>query len=56
MAPKAKEKQKPSPQSQPNVPLEDLFTSLNRHVERSEYEEAVKVADQGPLSYLELLF
>ncbi|OVA20478.1 Signal recognition particle [Macleaya cordata] len=48
MAPKAKEKPKPSqpPSSQPPVALEDLFASLNRHVQRSEYEQAVKVADQ----------
>lgn len=48
MAPKAKEKQKPSPStpSQPLPPIEDLFTSLNRHIQRSEFEQAVKVADQ----------
>ncbi|KAF8388642.1 hypothetical protein HHK36_027319 [Tetracentron sinense] len=48
MAPKTKEKPKPSSSSpsQPPVALEDLFSSLNRHVQRSEYEQAVKVADQ----------
>ncbi|KAA8521616.1 hypothetical protein F0562_012289 [Nyssa sinensis] len=48
MAPKAKEKAKPSPSSasQPAVAIEDLFTSLNRHIQQSEYEQAVKVADQ----------
>ncbi|XP_077228829.1 SRP72 RNA-binding domain-containing protein [Tasmannia lanceolata] len=48
MAPKAKEKPKPSPpsQSQPSIPLEDLFSSLNRHTQSFEFEHAVKVADQ----------
>lgn len=46
MAPKTKEKPKPAP-SQPPPAIEDLFTSLNRHIERSEFEQAVKVADQG---------
>lgn len=45
MAPKAKPKSSPSP-SQPPPPIEDLFTSLNIHIERSEFEQAVKVADQ----------
>uniref|UniRef100_A0A7N0TXD1 Signal recognition particle subunit SRP72 n=1 Tax=Kalanchoe fedtschenkoi TaxID=63787 RepID=A0A7N0TXD1_KALFE len=48
MAPKAKEKPKstaPNP-SQPPPPIEDLFTNLNRHIDRSEFELAVKVADQ----------
>ncbi|KAI3963716.1 hypothetical protein MKW98_021956 [Papaver atlanticum] len=45
MAPKAKEKPKTSPQ-QPTAAIEDLFTSLNRHVQNSEFEKAVKVADQ----------
>lgn len=45
MAPKAKDKGK---LSQPPPTIEDLFTSLNRHIERSEFEQAVKVADQGP--------
>ncbi|GFZ21174.1 SRP72 RNA-binding domain-containing protein [Actinidia rufa] len=46
MAPKPKEKPKPAPASQPAIAVEDLFTTLNRHVQRSEYEQAVKVADQ----------
>ncbi|GFZ00008.1 SRP72 RNA-binding domain-containing protein [Actinidia rufa] len=50
MAPKPKEKPKPSPApasaSQPAIAVEDLFTTLNRHIQRSEYEQAVKVADQ----------
>ncbi|KAK9117452.1 hypothetical protein Sjap_016399 [Stephania japonica] len=46
MAPKPKEKPKPSPSPSPAVPIEDLFASLNRHIQRSEYEEATKVADQ----------
>ncbi|RZC70089.1 hypothetical protein C5167_033208 [Papaver somniferum] len=45
MAPKAKEKPKSSPQ-QPTVAIEDLFTNLNRHVHNSEFEKAVKIADQ----------
>ncbi|KAK3014303.1 hypothetical protein RJ639_008874 [Escallonia herrerae] len=28
------------------VGIEDLFTSLDRHIQRSEYEQAVKVSDQ----------
>ncbi|KAF6156889.1 hypothetical protein GIB67_000429 [Kingdonia uniflora] len=50
MAPKTKEKPKPSTTPQPSQPpivtLEDLFTSLNRHIQRSEYQQAVKLADQ----------
>ncbi|PON64764.1 Signal recognition particle, SRP72 subunit [Parasponia andersonii] len=47
MAPKPKEKPKPSPAtSQPPPPIEDLFASLNKHIQRSEFEQAVKVADQ----------
>ncbi|XAR64712.1 hypothetical protein NMG60_11008499 [Bertholletia excelsa] len=48
MAPKGKEKPKPSPSTapQPIIAIEDLFTNLNRHIQRSEYEQAVKVADQ----------
>ncbi|KAL6983831.1 hypothetical protein U1Q18_017205 [Sarracenia purpurea var. burkii] len=46
MAPKAKEKPKFSPASQPEIAVEDLFTTLNRHIERLEYVQAVKVADQ----------
>ncbi|XXG62337.1 hypothetical protein AAC387_Pa05g0712 [Persea americana] len=48
MAPKAKDKPKPSPpvQSQPSISLEDLFSSLHRHIQNFEYDQAVKVADQ----------
>ncbi|CAL5338212.1 hypothetical protein CsSME_00021692 [Camellia sinensis var. sinensis] len=48
MAPKPKEKPKPSQSqaSKPAIAVEDLFTTLNRHIQRSEYEQAVKVADQ----------
>ncbi|KAI3748286.1 hypothetical protein L6452_11265 [Arctium lappa] len=42
MAPKAK----PKPSATPAVSVEDLFTTLDRHIQRSEYEQAVKVADQ----------
>uniref|UniRef100_A0A7N1A7R8 Signal recognition particle subunit SRP72 n=1 Tax=Kalanchoe fedtschenkoi TaxID=63787 RepID=A0A7N1A7R8_KALFE len=45
MAPKAKEKPK-SPAANPPPPIEELFTNLNRHIDRSEFELAVKVADQ----------
>ncbi|KAK2979913.1 hypothetical protein RJ640_029576 [Escallonia rubra] len=44
MATKGKEKPKSS--APPAVGIEDLFTSLNRHIQRSEYEQAVKVSDQ----------
>lgn len=47
MAPKAKEKAKPPAAAAPAVVIEDLFTSLNRHVQRSEFDLAVKVSDQG---------
>ncbi|CAN7129719.1 unnamed protein product [Brassica rapa subsp. narinosa] len=46
MAPKSKEKPKTSASSQPPPAIEDLFTTLDRHIQRSEYEQAVKVADQ----------
>ncbi|GFQ08225.1 signal recognition particle subunit srp72 [Phtheirospermum japonicum] len=46
MAPKAKDKAKPSAAASPAVAIEDLFTSLNRHIQRSEYDLAVKVSDQ----------
>ncbi|CAL5350479.1 unnamed protein product [Camellia sinensis] len=48
MAPKPKEKPKPSQSqaSKPAIAIEDLFTTLNRHIQRSEYEQAIKVADQ----------
>ncbi|CAK9136975.1 unnamed protein product [Ilex paraguariensis] len=45
MAPKGKEKPKPSA-SQPAIAIEDLFTALNRHIDRSEFDQAIKVADQ----------
>ncbi|GAV80365.1 SRP72 domain-containing protein/Apc3 domain-containing protein [Cephalotus follicularis] len=47
MAPKAKDKAKPSPSpSQPPPAIEDLFSTLNKHIQRSEFEQAVKVSDQ----------
>nr|KJB60979.1 hypothetical protein B456_009G334100 [Gossypium raimondii] len=47
MAPKPKEKPKAAASpSQPPPPIEDLFTSLNRHIQRSEFTQAVKVANQ----------
>ncbi|KAI3449946.1 hypothetical protein Pfo_006611 [Paulownia fortunei] len=46
MAPKAKEKAKPAAAAAPAVAIEDLFTSLNRHIQRSEFDLAVKVSDQ----------
>ncbi|KAG8389019.1 hypothetical protein BUALT_Bualt02G0185800 [Buddleja alternifolia] len=46
MAPKAREKAKPAASAAPAVAVEDLFTSLNRHIQRSEYDLAVKVSDQ----------
>ncbi|XP_073301231.1 uncharacterized protein [Primulina huaijiensis] len=48
MAPKAKEKAKPAAAvaADPAVTIEDLFTSLNRHIERSEFEQAIKVSNQ----------
>ncbi|XP_019233355.1 PREDICTED: signal recognition particle subunit SRP72-like [Nicotiana attenuata] len=45
MAPKPKEKPKASAATAA-ISVEDLFTSLNRHIQRSEYEQAVKVSDQ----------
>ncbi|KAK1429068.1 hypothetical protein QVD17_11267 [Tagetes erecta] len=42
MAPKSK----PKVATAPAIAVEDLFTSLNRHIQRSEYEQAIKVADQ----------
>ncbi|MFS7933852.1 putative tetratricopeptide-like helical domain superfamily [Helianthus anomalus] len=42
MAPKSK----PKPSAAPAIAIEDLFTALDRHIKRSEYEQAVKVADQ----------
>uniref|UniRef100_A0A2P2IW15 Signal recognition particle subunit SRP72 n=2 Tax=Rhizophora mucronata TaxID=61149 RepID=A0A2P2IW15_RHIMU len=47
MAPKAKDKPKQSPSpSQAPLPIEDLFTNLSRHIRGSEFEQAVKVAEQ----------
>ncbi|KAK6803038.1 hypothetical protein RDI58_000822 [Solanum bulbocastanum] len=47
MAPKPKEKAKASAAAAaPVISIEDLFTSLSRHIQRSEYEQAVKVSDQ----------
>ncbi|KAK5833399.1 Signal recognition particle 72 kDa [Gossypium arboreum] len=47
MAPKPKEKLKAAASpSQPPPPIEDLFTSLDRHIQRSEFTQAVKVANQ----------
>ncbi|KAL6564701.1 hypothetical protein OROMI_016151 [Orobanche minor] len=46
MAPKAKDKAKLAAAAAPAVAIEDLFTSLNRHIQRSEYDLAVKVSDQ----------
>lgn len=49
MAPKPKDKPKPSHSpSQPPPPIEDLFASLSKHIDRSDFEQAVKVTDQGP--------
>ncbi|PIN16016.1 Signal recognition particle, subunit Srp72 [Handroanthus impetiginosus] len=44
MAPKAKPKQAAA--AAPAVSLEDLFTSLNRHIQQSEFDLAIKVSDQ----------
>ncbi|KAJ7957619.1 Signal recognition particle subunit SRP72 [Quillaja saponaria] len=47
MAPKTKDKPKPaSTPSQPPPPVEDLFTAINRHIQRSEFDQAAKIADQ----------
>ncbi|EEF47526.1 signal recognition particle subunit SRP72 [Ricinus communis] len=47
MAPKPKDKGKAAPSAwQPPPAIEDLFTTLNKHIQRSDYEQAVKVADQ----------
>ncbi|GAB2280578.1 hypothetical protein Dimus_015205 [Dionaea muscipula] len=43
MAPKPKEKGKPAPSSDS---IEKLFTSLNELINKSDYEKAVKVADE----------
>ncbi|KAG9446729.1 hypothetical protein H6P81_012857 [Aristolochia fimbriata] len=44
MAPKMKEKPKTPVAS--SVPLEDLFASLDRHLQNFDYDQVVKVADQ----------
>ncbi len=46
MAPQPKPKPTVSSPSQPPPPIEDLFTSLNLHIQRSQFDQAVKVADQ----------
>ncbi|PKA57689.1 hypothetical protein AXF42_Ash016735 [Apostasia shenzhenica] len=48
MAPKAKAKPSPpvAAAAQLTPPLEDLFSSLHRHAQNFEYEQAFKVADQ----------
>lgn len=57
MAPKPKEKPKAAAStSQPPPPIEDLFTSLNRHIQRSEFTQAVKVANQGAFHSYFLFF
>nr|XP_043638845.1 signal recognition particle subunit SRP72-like [Erigeron canadensis] len=45
MAPKAKSKPSARPPA-PAIAIEDLFTTLNRHIQRSEYDQIVKVSDQ----------
>ncbi|CAK9157626.1 unnamed protein product [Ilex paraguariensis] len=45
MAPKGKEKSKPSV-SQPAIAIEDLLTTLNCHIDRSEFDQAILVIDQ----------
>ncbi|XP_074312365.1 uncharacterized protein LOC141647897 [Silene latifolia] len=45
MAPKAKEKPKAA-SPQPVVAIEDLFASLKKHIERPDYTQIVKVANQ----------
>ena len=51
MAPKGKEKSKPSA-SQPAITIEDLLIALNRHIDRSEFDPAIKVADQGQYQHI----
>lgn len=46
MAPKAKPKPSPPVSKSQTPPLEDLFSSLHRHCENSEYDQVLKVADQ----------
>lgn len=46
MPPRAKEKSKPSAAAPaPAVAIEDLFTALNRHIERSEFDQAIKISE-----------
>ncbi|KAG9132792.1 hypothetical protein Leryth_014055 [Lithospermum erythrorhizon] len=45
MAPKPKPKPAPAA-APPSVPVEDLFTSLNRHIQNEDFNQAVKLADQ----------
>jgi signal recognition particle subunit SRP72 len=50
MAPKPKDKPKPSPSpSQPPPSIEDLFSSLSKHIQRSDFAQAAKLSDQGPI-------
>ncbi|KAL1568646.1 hypothetical protein AAHA92_00235 [Salvia divinorum] len=42
----SREKSSPKSAEAPTVPIEDLFTSLNRHIQRSEFHLAVRVSDQ----------
>ncbi|KAL6539014.1 hypothetical protein OROMI_025340 [Orobanche minor] len=46
MAPKAKDKMKPATTAAPAVAIEDIFTSLSRHIQQEKYHLAVKVSDQ----------
>ncbi|KAK6164172.1 hypothetical protein DH2020_001036 [Rehmannia glutinosa] len=46
MPPKPKEKGKPTAAAAPAVAIEDLFTTLNRHVQRLEFDLAVKVSSR----------
>ncbi|XP_068325995.1 uncharacterized protein [Pyrus communis] len=47
MPPKGKDRQRAAASTQQPPPsLEELFGSLNKHIEESEFEKAVKVADQ----------
>ncbi|CAN8243814.1 unnamed protein product [Cochlearia groenlandica] len=47
MPPKAKDKPKATTTTQAPPPaIEDLFTSLNRHIKRSEFQQAVTISDQ----------
>ncbi|MED6139513.1 hypothetical protein PIB30_084524 [Stylosanthes scabra] len=46
MAPKTKPAAAAAAASQPPPPLEDLFTTLNRHINSSSFDNAVKLADQ----------